>query len=1177
MIVLETDLGVPKDVDRVDVLATRRGVTLLDQHIALGADRLLPTNIELLADRAGGAPVVVQAVARKAGLARIVREAVTTIPATRIAALHLPLNYLCDKTAIETQPGQVTSTCPAGLTCSEGACVPSDVPESSLPDFTPGGSKTNGAASGGDTCFDVLRCFANAIELPLDLSDCSVDTPPGATPQTLTFAMKSALRGPGICDASACWVVLDAETFSPLDASLGPRVKLPIGVCTARSKGTAFAIAATTACPSMTNEHELCPVVASPPGPATTEVGHACPADATDQSCGQCGTRSRVCTNGDWSPWGPCIGAGPCAQGTRETCDGTGTRTCGSSCQWSACSTVCAVDAPPETQACGDCGTQARHCTSGKWSDWSTCAQGACHPGSRRACTAGSGIETCNVSCQWPGQCQTSANDIVRFSIDGIDATVDDIGSVITLTVPPGTDLKALVPTIEINGTTVWPPSGVAQDFTKPVTYVVTHADGTTKTYTAIVSPTTLADKDITRFSILGVDGTITGTNIALTLPVGTTVNFLTPTIVTTGRSVTPLSGVAIDFTGPVTYTVTARDGTTKTYTVNVTAALPGSKEITQFTLLGVDATITGTSIALTLPSGTDLTSLTPTIAITGASVAPASGVAQSFVGPASYTVTAANGSTASYLVTVTVLASPPGMTSPVQFSAAGGSYANPVDLLLSTATAGATICYTIDGPSPSCAGGCLAPAVTYTSTPILLDAPPGGGTPVVRAIACSAGNFDSNVVTASYSFRAAMPTAAPFSTEVSYGANVALDTLTGPVGAPSLRWNTDATDPSCILSESNVPAQSASVSITQNVLFRAIACRQDYAASPVASLAYTVKLQPPVLVPPPGIYTSPQIVAGTESIPVVAPTYQTPPGGTGIVPACSTATGCTSGTPPVGTLCYTNDGSPPACSVSGTSCVGPATPVAPTVLAAGTTVSVRACRPGFTASDAVVGAYDLAVAPICVTGVAGGNANSISPYTCTTTANYWDGGAGKAFLLNTATTGEDIRYSTDGSDVTCNQACSGNASCTQCTSPSPDNGTCQTPVLPPFATLKAVGCKANLADSSPRSLSYADATFVVTLIMSPTFAGPTSSTITLGTFPAWTSPPGTYTPHICVLEGPGAIPDPTCNVITGQCSGASIEYLSPFFISGSGTTVKAIACKSGVPNASAIQSFTQP
>ena len=70
--------------------------------------------------------------------------------------------------------------------------------------------------------------------------------------------------------------------------------------------------------------------------------------------------------------------------------------------------------------------------------------------------------------------------------------------------------------------------------------------------------------------------GAITGLNIKVRVPVGTTVTALTPTIsVSENATVSPTSGTPKDFSNPVTYTVTAEDGEhTKTYVASVVADL---------------------------------------------------------------------------------------------------------------------------------------------------------------------------------------------------------------------------------------------------------------------------------------------------------------------------------------------------------------------------------------------------------------------------------------------------------------------------------------------------------------------------------------------------------------------------------------------------------------------------
>ena len=79
--------------------------------------------------------------------------------------------------------------------------------------------------------------------------------------------------------------------------------------------------------------------------------------------------------------------------------------------------------------------------------------------------------------------------------------------------------------------------------------------------------------KGITAFSINGVAGAVNNTTntITITMPRGTDVTKLTPVIATNGvKSLTPGSGVTMDFTNSVTYTATMEDGSTKTYIVTV-------------------------------------------------------------------------------------------------------------------------------------------------------------------------------------------------------------------------------------------------------------------------------------------------------------------------------------------------------------------------------------------------------------------------------------------------------------------------------------------------------------------------------------------------------------------------------------------------------------------------------
>ena len=166
---------------------------------------------------------------------------------------------------------------------------------------------------------------------------------------------------------------------------------------------------------------------------------------------------------------------------------------------------------------------------------------------------------------------------ILEFKVDSVYGTVDEDNKMVRLDFPAGTDVTHLTPTIIIsNYATIEPKSGVTQDFTNPVYYTVTAMSGATAQYMveAIVHDAD-NEKNILsfRFDALDEDGIIdeVARRISFVLPAETDVTQLVPTIeVSEGATVEPASGVAQDFTNPVTYTVTAQNGTTVAYTVMV-------------------------------------------------------------------------------------------------------------------------------------------------------------------------------------------------------------------------------------------------------------------------------------------------------------------------------------------------------------------------------------------------------------------------------------------------------------------------------------------------------------------------------------------------------------------------------------------------------------------------------
>lgn len=167
--------------------------------------------------------------------------------------------------------------------------------------------------------------------------------------------------------------------------------------------------------------------------------------------------------------------------------------------------------------------------------------------------------------------------------------------------------------------------------------------------------------KAITAFNFLSpsVSGIVNegAKTIILTVPFGTSLTALIPTItVSPGASVSPASVIAHDFTASSTYTVTALDGATQAYDVAIVVAPNSAKAISSFSFPEGTGIISGTNISVTVPYGTSVTTLTPTVGITGASVSPLSGIPQNFSSPVTYTVTASDNSTQAFVVTVNVL-----------------------------------------------------------------------------------------------------------------------------------------------------------------------------------------------------------------------------------------------------------------------------------------------------------------------------------------------------------------------------------------------------------------------------------------------------------------------------------------------------------------------------------------
>ncbi|MDD5674700.1 MAG: hypothetical protein PHC61_11090 [Chitinivibrionales bacterium] len=276
-----------------------------------------------------------------------------------------------------------------------------------------------------------------------------------------------------------------------------------------------------------------------------------------------------------------------------------------------------------------------------------------------------------------------SAKALASFAFTNPAATgiINEATKTVNINVPYGTNVTALIPTFTTTGAsvkagaTIQTSGTTANNFTTPVTYTVTAANGSTQDYIVTVTVSINTAKALTGFSFANpaATGTINeaAKTVSITLPFGTNVAALIPTFITTGASVkvgstVQASGVtANNFIAPVTYTVTAADGSTQDYKVTVTVSVNTAKTLTGFSFS--NPTVTGTiddsakTVAITVPNGTNATNLVATFTSTGASVKigaaiqTSSTTANNFSAPVTYTVTAADGSTQDYVIIVTV------------------------------------------------------------------------------------------------------------------------------------------------------------------------------------------------------------------------------------------------------------------------------------------------------------------------------------------------------------------------------------------------------------------------------------------------------------------------------------------------------------------------------------------
>ena len=314
------------------------------------------------------------------------------------------------------------------------------------------------------------------------------------------------------------------------------------------------------------------------------------------------------------------------------------------------------------------------------------------------------------------------------------------------------------------------------------------------------------------------------------------------------------------------------------------------------------------------------------------------------------------------------------GSLASVTFSPTSQKADNDFPLTL-TAAAGATICYSLDGSTPTCSGGaCSGTSATYVAADqITIDGTvtdPSGSTQgqvTVTAIACAVGSANSPPKAQVYTLKVATPqiTGLTNGNNAYAAAGVAgilaeatLDSVS-PASPMVVHGVAGATPPTC--SDPHVVAVGSKVIGTQVAQeYQAIGCKLGYADSDLAVFDYTFTLD------------APGVTGGTFHYPPKLATGSTP----GAAVVVDTANAGANDQ-----LCITLDGSLPACgpgtALKGACATGGSTAAlnANTVgnaTSASTTVRVVACAPtGVLSSSDAKDTFTLQYEPLFVSTAA--------------------------------------------------------------------------------------------------------------------------------------------------------------------------------------------------------------
>ena len=297
VLAIQTDMAMPKDIDRIRIEVTyvKTGAYAYQMDFNKLGDSSgikLPATLAFIAPADPSDAIRIRVLAGRGPeeQTRLLREVVTTVPTDRVATLRIPVEFLCEGAAApERDPnGQVKrdpsgrviiqDTCPTGLTCAAGTCVPEEIPSETLPDYDVRAIFGGGTGNGDGSCFDSVSCFEEATEAELDLVTFASDPTKCRAAAAGDINVALSTQGAGICGKFGCYVALDAESDSGWRVGDPGFITLPVAVCeqVVSTKLVGVVTAPLGACPQKQVSLPIC-------GPASSAgVGQFTPPDPND-------------------------------------------------------------------------------------------------------------------------------------------------------------------------------------------------------------------------------------------------------------------------------------------------------------------------------------------------------------------------------------------------------------------------------------------------------------------------------------------------------------------------------------------------------------------------------------------------------------------------------------------------------------------------------------------------------------------------------------------------------------------------------------------------------------------------------------------------------------------------------------------------------------------------------